>query len=174
MLDATPTDAVPTFDPPAPDARALRDAFGRFATGVTVVSFRGEDGRATGVTVSSFTSLSLDPPLCLFSLARTQPSASVLARPGARFVVNVLGRGQEALAWRFAKPAADKFEGVAAARAPCGTPAIEGALARFECEHWATHDGGDHVIVVGRIARATEGEGEPMVFYRGAATALGA
>lgn len=155
------------LDEPSTDPRALRDAFGSFATGVTVVTLRDGDGRATGVTVNSFSSLSLTPALCLFSLGRTQPSARWLT-PGTAFAINVLAAEQEAIAWQFARPAEDKFAGVPAHDGTNGAPLIEGALAWFECRVHARYDGGDHEICVGAIGRfQTRPEGAPMLFFRG-------
>ena len=114
-IDAIPTcDAEPAAPAPRLDGRTLRDAFGRFATGVAVVGFRGPDGRPTGVTVSAFSSLGPDPPLCLLSLSR--PARHRGAGPGLAFLV--LERGQEAPARRLATPARDGFERLAVSRAP--------------------------------------------------------
>ncbi|SLN76801.1 flavin reductase family protein [Roseisalinus antarcticus] len=155
MLDNVP------FDP-----RALRNAFGRFASGITVVSLTDDQDRPTGVTVSSFSSLSLDPPLCLFSLGKTQASRKWI-ESGAGFNVNILGHGQSAAAWQFAKPLEDKFEGLDWFPGRNGLPVIAGALCHFECTKWNLYDGGDHVIVVGHIEHFIEGDGDPLVFYRG-------
>ena len=160
-------DTGPTFDP-----RALRDAFGQFATGVTVVTVADGQGRPTGVTVGSFTSLSLEPALCLFSLARTQTSCRWIEEADA-FNISVLARDGEAVAWQCARPAPDKLAGIDWTPGRNGLPLIEGALARFECARWAIHDGGDHVIVVGRILHFDRAEeGAPLVFHRGSMTTL--
>lgn len=159
------------FDAGPIDPRALRDAFGRFATGVTVVTMLDDEGRPTGVTVNSFSSLSLEPPLLLFSLGSNQVSMRWL-REGTPFTVNVLARGQDDVAWQFAKPSDDKFEGIASEEARIGVPCIAGCLARFECRVWALYPGGDHEIVVGEVLNLEAGEGEPMLFYRGAMAQL--
>jgi flavin reductase (DIM6/NTAB) family NADH-FMN oxidoreductase RutF len=154
------------------DPKTLRNAFGRFATGVTVVTMRDEEGRGTGVTVNSFSSLSLDPPLLLFSLGNAQVSRRWL-KDGRHFVVNVLSADQEAIAWQFAKPRDDKFEGVdAAPGARCDVPCIEGAIARFECRHHASYPGGDHEIIVGEVLHLETAPGEPMLFFGGAMARL--
>lgn len=154
------------------DTRALRDAFGRFATGVTVVTMRDDEGRPTGVTVNSFSSLSLEPPLLLFSLGNAQVSRRWLTE-GRHFAVNVLAAEQENVAWQFAKPRDDKFDGVESAPgARCDVPCIEGAIARFECRHHASYPGGDHEIIVGEVMHLETLPGAPMVFYSGAMTRL--
>ena len=150
-----------TFDP-----RELRNAFGRFATGVTVVTMLSDQGVPTGVTVSSFSSLSLEPALCLFSLGKTQASCRWIAEC-KRFVINVLSEDQEGTAWQFARPAEDKMAGVSTRMGVLGIPVIEGSLCRFECRLWNTYDGGDHIIVVGEIVDFAYDEGNPMLFYKG-------
>lgn len=152
-------------------ARALRDAFGCFATGVTVVTLRDPEGRPAGLTVNSFSSLSLTPPLLLFSVGRSQVSAPWF-EAGNAFAVNVLAKDQEHLAWQFARPAEDKFEGVYWSEGHAGSPVIEGALARFECRKWATYDGGDHLIVVGEIVRHAREGADPLLFWQGRMAAL--
>lgn len=155
------------LDTETPDPRALRNAFGQFATGVTVVTMHDDGDRPTGVTVNSFSSLSLSPPLCLFALGRTQPSTRWLT-PGTSFAINVLAEDQEAVAWQFSRPAADKFAGISAQIGTNGAPLIDGALAWFECRVHARYDGGDHDICVGAIGRfQTRAEGAPMLFFRG-------
>lgn len=154
------------LDGPTIDPRALRHAFGSFATGVTVVTMLDGDGKPTGVTVNSFSSLSLEPPLCLFSLGKEQVSCKWI-NPDCRFIINVLAADQEAIAWQFAKPAEDKFAGIAHGMGECGVPYIVGAIARFECRHWATHEGGDHDIIVGEITAFAEMSGDAMLFHKG-------
>ena len=158
----------PQFDP-----RDLRDAFGCFASGITIVTLPGADGRPTGMTVSSFASLSLDPPLCLFSVGRHQASAAFFDadRP---FTVNVLGAAHEDAAWQFARPAEDKFAGIAHSPGENGLPVLDRALCHFECRLWETYDGGDLLIVVGRIERFAVDEGDPLVFWRGRMAGLAA
>ena len=151
------------LDQPPPDPRA----FGLFATGVTVITMLDGDGRPTGVTVNSFSSLSLEPALCLFSLGRKQPSCGWLDI-GTPFIINIMAEGQDAIAWQFARPADDKFAGVPAHPGLNGVPYIDGALARFECRVWARHNGGDHEICIGEITHfEATAEGAPMLFYRG-------
>ena len=151
----------------SPDlTRELRSAFGCFASGVTIVTLRDDARNATGITVNSFSSLSLDPALLLFSIGKAQVSAKFFETQEA-FNVNVLCRDQERLAWQFAKPLEDKFEGVASWEAANGVPVIEGALAHFVCEKHEVLEGGDHIIVVGRIVDFGAREAEPLVFHKG-------
>jgi flavin reductase (DIM6/NTAB) family NADH-FMN oxidoreductase RutF len=155
--------STPGFDP-----RAFRDALGQFATGVAVVTARGADGVAVGVTMSSFNSVSLAPPLVLFSVDRRAYSLGALL--GAKgYGINILGRHQEALSNRFAKALADKWHDVAHAAGYAEAPLIAGALAHFECRPYAHHDGGDHVIFIAEVLSfATPSpEEEPLVFFRG-------
>ena len=148
------------------DPRELRDAFGCFATGVTVISLLDDEGRATGVTVSSFSSLSLEPALCLFSLDKKQVSCRWI-EAGEHFNVNVLCQEQEAAAWQFARPSRDKFAGVNWFAGRNGLPVVAGALSHFECRKHDVHDGGDHIIVVGEITHFDHADGAPLLFYRG-------
>lgn len=148
------------------DTRELRNAFGCMPTGVTVVSLNDETGKPTGVTVGSFTSLSLEPALCLFSLGKAQPS-SRLFKEGSAFVVNVLANDAADLAWQFAKPLEDKCQGTALADTPVGAPRLRDCIAHFACETHTIHDGGDHIIVIGKIADFSHGDGDALLFYRG-------
>lgn len=156
MLDSTSD-----FDP-----RALRNAFGQFASGITVVSLCDDEGRPTGVTVSSFSSLSLEPALCLFSLGKNQKSCKWI-ETGAGFNINILSAEQETAAWQFAKPLEDKFDGVQWYEGRNGLPVLHGSLCHFECAKWNVYDGGDHIIVVGQIQHFEEGNGDPLLFYKG-------
>lgn len=154
------------------DPRALRDTLGHFATGVAVVTAAGDDAQPLGFTCQSFASLSLDPPLISFNVARTSSSWPRIARVGA-FCVNVLADDQGELCRAFAVSAstgADKFAGVAWQPAPAtGSPCLTGALAWVDCTVHAVHTGGDHRIVLGRVrelAAPRGGESSPLVFYR--------
>ncbi|WP_218626077.1 flavin reductase family protein [Bradyrhizobium sp. dw_78] len=149
------------------DRHAFRRALSQFATGVAVVTARGDAGAAVGMTMSSFNSVSLDPPLVLFSVERKAYSLpSMLAANG--YAVNILSRQQEALSNQFAKSLGDKWSDVEHSLGHAQSPLIHGVLAHFECEPYANHDGGDHVIFIGRVIRFTAREdGEPLVFFRG-------
>ena len=151
------------------DQRTFRNALGGFATGVTVVSGLARDGKAVGSTVNSFSSVSLDPPLVLFSLVTGNNSAEHFT-PGRPFVVNVLAADQTALSNHFAKSFDDKWNGIAHETWDTGVPVVPGAVANFEGEVIANHDGGDHVIVVGRVTRLhapTEGAPAPLLYFKG-------
>lgn len=152
------------FTPSADSLRALRDALGRYATGVTVVTARGPEG-PVGITANSFSSLSLDPPLVLWCPAKR--SARYAAFAAARhYAIHVLGAEQLELCRRFAR-SADDFDGVALGETAEGTPLIAGCLAHFECAAWGAHDGGDHAILIGRVLRAAMRPGEPLLFFGG-------
>jgi flavin reductase (DIM6/NTAB) family NADH-FMN oxidoreductase RutF len=145
----------------------------RFATGVVVVTGATADGPA-GLTCQSFSSLSLDPPLVLLSTARTSKTWPRIERTG-RFAVNVLASGQRDLSDRFAVSGGDKFAGLDWRSGVLGNPLLPGALAHLECDVHTVHDGGDHVIVLGRV-RALEAPGleddAPLVYYRSAYRSL--
>ncbi len=147
----------------------FRKALGLFPTGVAIVSGRGDDGQLLGMTVSSFNSVSLDPPLVLFSVARSAASYSAwVAMP--KYGISVLARSQDDLSTRFSKSQSEKWSLVHPAYGEHDVPLIPGALVGFECEKYAVHDGGDHTIFVGRVlslhAVATPAA-EPLVFYSG-------
>ncbi|MBV6424069.1 MAG: FMN reductase (NADH) NtaB [Steroidobacteraceae bacterium] len=148
-----------------PDLRSLRDAFGAFATGVTVVTGTKVNGEPVGVTANSFTSVSLSPPLVLWCLQRESTSIAAFT-PGRAFAVHVLTLAQQATAMHFARRATVKF--APGEHTDGGTPpGIDGALCRLDCTVEALHDGGDHLIVLGRVARVAYADGTPLVFQGG-------
>lgn len=148
------------------DRRDYRRALGQFATGVTVVTTRASDGRNVGVTVNSFSSVSLDPPLILWSLARQAPSVADFTS-ATHFAVNVLEVHQHHLSRQFSTPMPDKFAGVEFAEGVGGVPLLQGAIAHFVCRSVRQYDGGDHVIIVGEVEEYKCHEGEPLVFHSG-------
>lgn len=150
----------------APDTRELRRALGRFATGITVVTTCTPSGKCEGLTVNSFSSVSLDPPLVLFSLRTCAPSLSSFMDSNW-FAVNVLGSHQHHASRHFAVRTADKFAGVAHVPGLGGCPLLEGSLARFECSVENRVPAGDHVIFVGRVLRLTHRDGEPLLYAGG-------
>jgi flavin reductase (DIM6/NTAB) family NADH-FMN oxidoreductase RutF len=153
-------------------ARPLRQALGAYPTGVTIVTARAPDGRPVGLTVNSFASLSLDPPLLLWSLANRSPNLRAF-RTASHFAINVLAGGQAALARRFASPAvADKFEGVRLLETPHPAPLIEGAAARFVCASRDALEAGDHTLFIGRIEHHHCEDLAPLVFHGGAFVGL--
>lgn len=156
--------AMKTFVPDTGNPRAFRDALGRFATGVTVVTIAGADG-PMGFTANSFSSLSIAPPLVLWSPARAASRFKAFA-DARQYAIHVLGREQSDIALRFAR-GGEGFSGLAHTVNDDGVPILPGALARFDCHRHATHDGGDHLIVVGYVRRAAVRDGKPLVFSQG-------
>ena len=149
------------------DANQFKEALSRYATGVTVITGMMPGERPVGVTVSSFTSLSLSPPLVLFCLAKTVNCLAAFAE-GEGFVVNVLAEGQRDLSVAFATQSQDKFEGVAYSL-DGGLPVLKGCLATLRCRRHAVHEGGDHLIIVGEVEDSKVAqEGAPLVYHRGA------
>ncbi len=150
------------------DTRTLRDALGCFATGVTVVSTVNGTGEFFGLTANSFTSLSLDPPLVLFCLDHKALSFDAFHDAG-HFVVNVLGEGQEELSAHFARSSVDKWNGLAYETWESGCPVLPDCIAVLECHTVARHEGGDHLIIIGRVERVRYDEGEvrPLLYYKG-------
>jgi flavin reductase (DIM6/NTAB) family NADH-FMN oxidoreductase RutF len=147
-------------------ALSFKDALSRFATGVCVVTAIGDAGQPNGLTISTFTSVSLEPPLILFCLGR-KSEALVREAQGGRFAVNVLAEDQEEISEIFASQQANKFAGIAYAPGEFGCPLVNGALAGLECVIDAIHEGGDHLIVVGRVERLRVLGGKPLLRYRG-------
>jgi len=148
------------------DRRDLRKALGQFATGVAVITTRTREGRRVGMTANSFSSLSLDPPLVLWSVARNAPSFADFMSCG-HFAINVLAASQHHLSRQFSTAQADKFDGVACREGIAGVPVLEDTIACFECRSIRQYDGGDHVIMVGEVERYGRLEGEPLVFHSG-------
>lgn len=145
----------------------FRAALGQFATGVTIVTALDEQGRRVGLTANSFNSVSLDPPLVLWSLSRHSSSMAAL-RPASAYAINVLAADQRVLAERFARRGIDRFEGVAWRAGISGVPLIDGAVASFECKPRSHHDEGDHVIFVGEVTHCRRRVGAvPLVFHGG-------
>lgn len=152
---------------PKADSRRLRDALGQFATGVTVVTARGADGELAGITVNSFTSVSLEPPLILWCLGRAAATARAFTT-ASHFAVNVLHADQEHLARLFAARRADKFEHVAGIEAGAGgAPLLPGCVARLQCATHDIHAGGDHHILVGEVIEVEQTPGQALLFHQG-------
>lgn len=149
------------------DSRQFRDALGRFATGITVVTMLGKNSMPLGVTVNSFSSLSLEPPLILFSLARKGGHCAEFEQAG-QFSVNVLNGHQQELSDRFSSAMDNRFNGIQYTAGENGCPVFEDSLAVFECAAHATHDGGDHVIFVGRVtSMLTNDREKSLIYYKG-------
>ncbi len=149
------------------DQRELRNALGRFATGVTIVTAKADDGTRVGVTVSSFNTVSLEPPLVLWSLDRRSGTLPVF-ETATHFAVSVLGTDQIELSNTFASRDAGKFDGVKCGEGAGGAPLIPASLATFECRNAHQYDGGDHVIFVGEVVAFDRREGVALLFHDGA------
>lgn len=144
---------------------------GRFASGITIVTARDAAGRDHGMTVSSFCSLSLVPPLVLICVERTTELHTVL-RAAESFAVNVLASDQELVSRRFAEVDSGRFEGLAFTRALTGCALLTGTLATLECAVRGRYDGGDHLIVTGEVIGAEARDGRPLLYYRGGYTQM--
>ena len=144
----------------------FRAALGMFATGVTVITARRADGTLVGLTANSFNSVSLAPPLVLWSLARSAGSMPAFER-GSHYAVNILAASQHALAERFASKTADRFADVAFREGERGAPILEGAAAVFECFNRSQYEEGDHVIFVGEVERCSWQPGAPPLIFHG-------
>lgn len=153
--------ASPTFT-----SSEFRTALGMFATGVTIVTARTADGEWVGLTANSFNSVSLDPPLVLWSLSRAAASMPAF-QAGSHYAINVLGADQQALALRFASKGVDRFAEVEFEEGAGGAPILAGAAATFECFNRSRYEEGDHVIFVGEVERCTRREGASPLLYHG-------
>lgn len=149
--------------------RDFRDALGRFATGITLVTIAGDPaagGGPMGFVANSFASVSLDPPLVLWSPARASTRFAAFAA-AQDYSIHILGLDQFELIARFGRGGSG-FAGLAHDTTPEGVPVLPGALARFDCRQHATHDGGDHLIILGRVIRFALRDGAPLLFSQGA------
>ncbi|WP_290869341.1 flavin reductase family protein [Aquabacterium sp.] len=164
MTATTPSDDTPIAPPFT--SEEFRATLGQFTTGVTIVTARDADGRLLGLTANSFNSVSLNPPLVLWSLARHSSSMQGL-RSATHYAINVLSADQRGLAERFASKCADRFEGVAWQPGLSGAPVIDGAIAVFECAHHAQHEAGDHLIFVGQVTHCRRRIGAAPLVYHG-------
>jgi 3-hydroxy-9,10-secoandrosta-1,3,5(10)-triene-9,17-dione monooxygenase reductase component len=156
----------PTADPAPIDVRAFRDALGSFTTGVTVVTTRDKAGRDVGLTANSFNSVSLDPPLVLWSLAKSSHSLAAFVE-AEHFGVHILAADQEPLSNLFARRGADKFGALEVRRGHGGIPLLDGCAARFECRTAYRYAGGDHEIFVGEVVLFEHFGRAPLVYQNG-------
>lgn len=148
------------------DTRQFRTALGRFATGVAVITAKGAGDAPIGMTMSSFNSVSLDPPLVLFSVdRRAHGLPAILAAEG--YGVNVLGHDQQPLSDRFARAGTDKWAGVTHRSGHADAPLLDGAIAQFECAPHSVHEAGDHVLVLARVLRFACRDEAPLIFFGG-------
>ena len=165
MTELLPTKTIQHFVPSEQTQRSLRDAFGRFATGVTVVTV-GTDEGPIAITANSFASVSMEPPLVLWSPQKSSKRSQYFVT-AEHFAIHVLAADQDDLCWRVAKDMR-ALSGLDLVENSEGVPLIDGCLARFECRQHAVHDGGDHDIIVGRVLRAAfVEEGDGLGFFKG-------
>ena len=153
-------------DRPAFDQRQFRDALAQFPTGVTIVCTREPSGRYVGFTANSFNSVSLDPPLILWTIARRSASLASFEAAG-RYAVNVLSSDQADLARSFSRPHTDRFAGVAHRLGWSDAPLIDGCVAWLECRHHGRHAIGDHVVFVGEVVTVERARGQALIFHQG-------
>ncbi len=152
---------------PAFSRQEFRSALGMFATGVTIVTARTADGDLVGLTANSFNSVSLEPPLVLWSLSRSAASMVALST-GSHYAVNILAADQKELAERFAGKREDRWGGVEFISGLSGAPLLAGAVATFECFNRSRYEEGDHVIFVGEVERCEHRAGvSPLLFHGG-------
>lgn len=154
----------------------LRRALGSFATGVTIVTTRDPGGATlpaadVGLTVNSFSSVSLEPPLVQWCIARRAASFEAFGR-ASHYAVHVLGADQQDLSQRFATHGIDRFEGLPLERGPQGLPLIPGCVSRFVCRIAERYEGGDHLILLGEVQGFETGEASPLLYLRGQYRAL--
>lgn len=148
------------------DPAELRRALGRFATGVTVVTTRVPSGWMVGLTVNSFSSVSLDPPLILWSVNRSSSSLAAFQEAG-RFAVNVLSEHQRGMAENFCANVSNRFEGIPHESGMLNVPLLPEALAWFECRTVSELNGGDHIILVGEVVEFGYHDDRPLLYYGG-------
>ena len=161
LITPSPVCATSPLDP-----QEFRAALGMFATGVTIVTARAEDGTLVGLTANSFNSVSLSPPLVLWSLARRAGSMPVFSR-GSHYAINILAADQKELAQRFATRDIDRFAGVRFREGCGGAPVLEGCTAVFECANRSQYEEGDHVIFVGEVEACTRSDQAQPLIYPG-------
>ena len=157
-------DMAHSFTPAPDNGRLLRDAFGRFATGVTIVTACGPEG-CVAITANSFSSVSMEPPLVLWSPALSSSRYAHFAE-AEHYAIHVLSAEQQDLAWKVAKNGA-ALVGARMDQSPEGVPILSDCLARFDCARHAVHEAGDHALVLGRVLRATVADGDPLAFFGG-------
>ncbi|MEO8304845.1 MAG: flavin reductase family protein [Betaproteobacteria bacterium] len=160
------THAARAASPAGFTERDFRDAMAQFATGVTVICAPGPPGRFVGFTANSFNSVSLDPPLVVWSLRSRANDLDYFER-AERYAINVLAHDQVELARRFSRPHADRFDGVLYRLGPAGVPLIDGCVASFECRHQERRAAGDHVLFIGIVETCARTKGRGLVFHHG-------
>lgn len=158
--------AGPQARPPSFSQAEFRTALGMFATGVTIVTARAANGKLVGLTANSFNSVSLHPPLVLWSLSRAAGSMAVFSS-GSHYAINILAADQQALAQRFAAKDVDRWAGVEHSAGVAGAPLLAGAAATFECFNRSRYEEGDHVIFVGEVERCSHRASASPLLYHG-------
>ena len=153
------------------DPAHFKSTLGRFASGVTVITTHGADGRDHGMTLSAFSALSLDPPLVLVCIGDAASIAGAMATAEC-FAVNILAEDQEQLSRRFSAKGEERFENIEMTRGANGVPLLNRALAQVQCRVTARYAGGDHTIVVGEVIATSSREGRPLLYYCGGYTRL--
>lgn len=151
--------------------RHLRNALGRFATGVTIITTRCPSGRLEGLTANSFSAVSLDPPMVLWSLRKASRALPAFMDSGC-YAVNVLAADQGELAMRFASPGENRFEGLDYRLGVGDCPLLAGAIAHFECRTMQAVEGGDHIVFLGGVEASAFSDGDPLIFSAGRFRAL--
>ncbi|MBD2763594.1 flavin reductase family protein [Kocuria sp. cx-116] len=151
---------------PTSDLKAFRNALGTFPTGVAIITTRSGD-KSVGITVNSFSSVSLDPAVISWSISTTAPSWSVFQHANY-FAVNILACEQDRLSTQFARPADDKFAGVSQRSGVTGAPLLEGCTSAFECSMYQHIEIGDHFVIYGKVEAYHHAGHDPLVFHRGA------
>lgn len=153
------------------EMKKFRQCLAKFATGVTVVTCADDDGRPYGITANSFSSVSLEPRLILWNIAKVSNSLQAFL-DAEYFTINILSKEQRELSAHFAKSDHTLFETVEIERSEENVPLIPGALARFECRTFNIHDCGDHYIIIGEVVRFESLDAEPLLFYNGKYSSL--
>ncbi len=148
------------------DPRELRNVYGAFATGVTIITTKDTNGKPFGLTANSYTSLSLDPPLVLVCVDKKVDCYACFEQSKV-FAVNFLAEGQDQLSTRFATKGIEKFEGVAIREGSIGVPLLEGTIGYIECTLVNGFEGGDHTIYVGEVQAASASGERPLLFFKG-------
>jgi flavin reductase (DIM6/NTAB) family NADH-FMN oxidoreductase RutF len=156
--------SIETVSSPNLSPALLRQAFGSFATGVTVVTARDVDGNPVGLTANSFSAVSLDPPLVLWCIALGTPSFAAF-RDCSHYAINVLSADQEEISNRFANPSPNKFSGIDYALGLGEVPLLNGSIASFECRNLHQYPGGDHLIMVGQVEKYRVNMDAPLLFF---------
>lgn len=161
-MSATPQAFQPSFS-----TADFRAALGTFATGVTVITARDANGKPVGLTANSFNSVSLTPPLVLWSLSRSASTMPAFTR-GSHYAINILAADQREIAERFARKDIDRFEGIPLNEGVSGAPVLDGVMAVFECFNRSQYEEGDHIIFVGEVEHCARRDGAlPLIFHGG-------